>query len=95
MNNFYEQLIGLYDIDDKQRRGYLFEQLIREIQPWSYRPPISAVGNGEQLDAIYEWDGRIFIIEAKAKEAKIMQSSKEWEDFELKVRRRNKSVVGL
>ena len=36
MNNFYEQLIGLYDIDDKQRRGYLFEQLIREIQPWSY-----------------------------------------------------------
>lgn len=93
--NFYEQIIGLYNEADKQKRGYAFEQLVREIQPWSYKPPLSAIGNGEQLDGVYEWDGRIFIIEAKAKEAKIMQGSSDWEDFELKIRRRNKSVVGL
>lgn len=93
--NFYEQIIGLYNEIDKQKRGYAFEQLVREIQPWSYKPPISAIGNGEQLDGVYEWDGRVFIIEAKAKETKIMQGSSDWEDFELKIRRRNKSVVGL
>lgn len=95
MEYIYEQIVGLYQEKDKQKRGYLFEYLIREIQPWSCRPPISAIGSGEQLDGIYEWDGRIFIIEAKAKEGKIMQGSSDWEDFELKVRRRNKSVVGL
>jgi len=93
--NFYEQIIGLYNEVDKQKRGYAFEQLVREVQPWSYKPPLSAVGNGEQLDGVYEWDGRIFIIEAKAKEAKIMQGSSDWEDFELKIRRRNRTVVGL
>lgn len=93
--NFYAQIISLYSEVDKQKRGYAFEQLVREIQPWSYKPPISAVGNGEQLDGVYEWDGRIFIVEAKAKETKIMQGSSDWEDFELKIRRRNKSVVGL
>lgn len=95
MENIYEQIVGLYQEKDRQKRGYLFEHLIREIQPWSCRPPISAIAKGEQLDGIYEWDGRIFIIEAKAKEGKIMQGSSDWEDFELKVRRRNKSVVGL
>lgn len=95
MKNCYRQIIELYNEPNKQKRGYAFEQLIREIQPWSYRPPISAVGNGEQLDGVYEWDGRIFIVEAKAKEGKISQASSDWEDFELKVRRRNKSVVGL
>lgn len=95
MYNIYEQIVGLYKEEDKQKRGYLFEHLIREIQPWTCRPPISAVGIGEQLDGIYEWDGRVFIIESKAKEGKIMQGSSDWEDFELKVRRRNKSVVGL
>lgn len=95
MENIYEQIVGLYQEKDKQKRGFLFEHLIREIQPWSCRPAISAIGNGEQLDGIYEWDGRIFIIEAKAKEGKILQGSSDWEDFELKVRRRNKSVVGL
>lgn len=95
MENVYEEIMGLYQEENKQKRGYLFEQLIREIQPWTCRPPISAIGNGEQLDGIYEWEGRVFIIEAKAKEGKIMQGSSDWEDFELKVRRRNKSVVGL
>lgn len=95
MKNIYGQIIGLYHEKDRQKRGYAFEQLIREIQPWSSRPPISAKGDGEQLDGVYEWNGRIFIIEAKAKEGKIFQGSSDWEDFELKVRRRNKSVVGL
>lgn len=93
--NLYEQIISLYNEEDKQRRGYAFEQLVREIQPWSYKPPVSAIGIGEQLDGVYEWDGKIFIVEAKAKEGKIMQGSSDWEDFELKIRRRNKSVIGL
>lgn len=84
MENVYEEIVGLYQEENKQKRGYLFEQLIREIQPWTCRPPISAIGNGEQLDGIYEWEGRVFIIEAKAKRGKIMQGSSDWEDFELK-----------
>lgn len=95
VKDIYTQIISLYNEENKQSRGYKFEHLIREIQPWSYKPPISAIGNSEQLDGVYEWDGRIYIIEAKAKEKKILQGSSDWEDFELKIRRRNKSVVGL
>ncbi len=95
MKDFYTQIISLYNEKNKQSRGYKFEHLIREIQPWSYKPPIIGVGNSEQLDGVYEWEGRIYIIEAKAKEGKILQGSSDWEDFELKIRRRNKSVVGL
>lgn len=95
MENYYEQIVGLYNEKDRQKRGYMFEQLIREIQPWTYKPPISALGNSEQLDAVYEWNDKVFIVEAKAKEKKIMQGSSDWEDFELKVRRRNKAVIGL
>ena len=95
MTNYYEQIIELYNETDRQKRGYAFEQIVREIQPWSHKPPVSAVGKGEQLDGVFEWENNIFLVEAKAKESKILQGSKDWEDFELKIRRRNKSVVGL
>ena len=94
VKDIYTQIISLYNEENKQSRGYKFEHLIREIQPWSYKPPISAIGNSEQLDGVYEWEGRIYIIEAKAKEKKILQGSSDWEDFELKIRRRNKAGAG-
>lgn len=95
MNNIYEQIVELYDESDSQKRGYKFESIIRELQPWTIKPPISANGNSEQLDAVYEWDSRIWIVEAKAKTKNIKRSSHDWEDFELKIRNRNKSAMGL
>ena len=59
VKDFYTQIISLYNEKNKQSRGYKFEHLIREIQPWSYKPPIIGVGNSEQLDGVYEWEGRI------------------------------------
>ena len=95
MSNKYREIASLYEIENAQKRGYLFEQIIRELQPWDYKPPISAKSRDEQIDAVYQWNGRVFIVEAKAKKATIRLSSHDWEDFELKLRERNKSVIGL
>jgi hypothetical protein len=50
---------------------------------------------GEQIDAVFEWRGRQFLMEAKAKRETIDRGSHDWEDFELKVRKREGGVVGL
>lgn len=95
MNNIYEDIIELYNESNSQMRGYKFESIVRELQPWTIKPPISAIGKSEQLDAVYEWEGRIWIVEAKAKTKIISRSSHDWEDFELKIRNRNKASMGL
>ncbi len=79
----------------KTDKGYLFEQLIREIQPWSFKPPIVTTTKTEQLDGIYNWNGNTFLIECKAKEKVITGGSSDWEDFELKVQKRKGSIIGL
>lgn len=76
-------------------RGIFFEQILREMFPWTYRPPVSTVTKtSEQIDAIFVWKDYSFIVEAKAKKNKITEGSHDWEDFELKVRRR-KGIIGL
>ena len=89
------ELIFLRQEQDDVRRGYRFEQMVREILPWDVRPPISATGPSEQFDAVFEWKSRHFIVEAKAKIKPIQRGSHDWEDFELKVRKRRGHCVGL
>jgi hypothetical protein len=90
----YGNIRKLRDADDAQHRGYAFEQLMREIVPWDFRPPIAINAVREQLDAFFEWNGWHFHLEAKAKKGPITGGSHDWEDFELKVRKRP-GVVGL
>ena len=92
-----EQIINLKNGKiDKSERGYLFESLIREIQPWDRRPPIVMSPQSEQLDGVFEYKGNLFIIESKAVDKILTPGSKEWEDFELKIRKRQgHGIIGL
>ena len=89
---FFDQLRAL---EDAQRRGYIFEQYIRETLPWSFRPPIALRTESEQIDGFFEFNGWHFLIEAKAKQTNITPGSPDWEDFELKIRRRGGQCIGL
>lgn len=90
-----QQLLELRLVADDIARGYLFEQTLRELIPWDFRPPLSLRAKGEQIDAFFEWNSWHFILEAKAKRMPIQSASHDWEDFELKVRKRNGSCIGL
>lgn len=91
----YRQIQSLASETDSQLRGYRFEQLIRETLPWSHRPPISAIGKSEQHDAYFVWEGRDYLVESKAKRGQILRGSHDWEDFELKIRKRQGQVCGI
>jgi hypothetical protein len=95
MIQLYDEIIALQDEADAPLRGYRFEQVIRELLPWERRPPIAISAQSEQIDGIFVWNGSTFLVEAKAKNGKILAGSHDWEDFELKVRRRHGGVVGL
>jgi len=97
MISIYNQIVELKanTTISKQKKGYIFEQLVREIQPWDFKPPIVATGVSEQLDGVFTWEGKTFIIESKAKEKQIKRGEHDWEDFELKIRKRKGSVIGL
>lgn len=84
----YFDILELKAVEDPQRRGYSFEHAVRELLPWDLRPPIAARARSEQFDAIFQWAGSQYIVEAKAKKGRIDLGSSDWEDFELKVRRR-------
>ncbi|HEX8396803.1 MAG TPA: hypothetical protein VF644_05220, partial [Pyrinomonadaceae bacterium] len=65
------------------------------IQPWDRKPPVVASLPSEQLDGIFVWKDQAYLIESKAKKNKITPGSHDWEDFELKIRRRKNAVIGL
>ena len=91
----YNSILKLRDILDDTERGYKFEQTIREILPWDGKPPVSAMGDSEQFDSIFLWKNQAYIVESKAKKDRISAGSHDWEDFELKIRRRKQSTIGL
>jgi hypothetical protein len=90
----YPHLLALRNCKDRVLCGYRFEQIIREILPWDVRPPLALTGRHEQIDAFFVWNNIHFLVECKAKR-QIKVGSHDWEDFELKVRSRDGSVVGL
>ncbi|MES2920529.1 MAG: hypothetical protein V4819_03230 [Verrucomicrobiota bacterium] len=92
MSCVFDQVVLLREEADARSRGYRFEQMLREILPWSARPPLAVVAKSEQLDGFFEWNGWHFVVEAKAKVGIILRGSHDWEDFELKVRRRPNSI---
>jgi len=53
-SDIYGQIILLRVEQDALRRGYQFEQLLREVNPWSHRPPVVQSTNHEQLNAFFE-----------------------------------------
>jgi hypothetical protein len=93
----YNSILLLRTDDDDPGRGYRFEQWLRESVPWDTRPPIafSIRGQGEQIDAVFEWRNHQYLLEAKAKRDVIRRGTKDWEDFELKVRKREGGAIGL
>jgi len=91
----YQQILALRSESNAPQRGYKFEQIIREILPWSFRPPLATLSESEQLDAFFEWNSWHFLVESKAKETTIKRGDHDWEDFELKVRKRQGSCIGL
>ena len=91
----YSFILDLREISDNVQRGYKFEQIVRELLPWDIKPPVSLAGDSEQLDAFFLWKNQAFIVESKAKKEEITAGSKDWEDFELKIRRRKRAVTGL
>lgn len=95
MGTSINDLLDLRLVTDDVERGYLFEQGIREVVPWDFRPPLAMRARGEQLDAFYEWNSWHFLVESKAKRKAITRGSHDWEDFELKVRKRRGSCIGL
>ncbi|KAA0990904.1 NACHT domain-containing protein [Dyadobacter aurulentus] len=95
MSALYLEILQLRDVQNDVERGYRFEQAIREIQPWDRKPPVTASLASEQLDGIFLWKEQAYLIESKAKKAPITPGSHDWEDFELKIRRRKANVVGL
>ena len=96
--NKYAEIIAIRDenISDIER-GYKYEQIIRELLPWDRKPPIasSLPSSSEQLDGVFVWNGQAYLIESKAKKDTITPGSHDWEDFELKIRRRKNNVIGL
>jgi hypothetical protein len=94
--NKYAEIIALQsEIINDSERGYKYEQIIRELLPWDRKPPIAFSLSSEQLDGIFIWKGQAYLIECKAKKDKITPGSRDWEDFELKIRRRKNNVIGL
>lgn len=94
--SFYEQIVALKEFPNSAERGYRFESILREILPWSTRPPVVIVAPSEQIDAFFEWNNSIFLVEAKAKKEKLITAgSHDWEDFELKLRKRKGACIGL
>src|SRR5437867_1060727 len=93
----YSDIIALRPLSERSSRGYRFEQALREILPWTRRPPLAVVGrrNSEQIDAFFEWNSWHFLVEAKAKKEPIGRGSHDWEDFDLKVRKRRGAIIGL
>ena len=91
----YAQIRSIRTIKDNQRRGLLYEQALRELVPWTFRPPLAVIGESEQIDAFFEWNSWHFLVEAKAKKKPITRGSHDWEDFELKVRKRKGGCIGL
>ncbi|MBL7710762.1 MAG: hypothetical protein JNJ86_16950 [Chitinophagaceae bacterium] len=91
----FKDILALREISDNVLRGYKFEQTIREIQPWDRKPPIAATLPSEQLDGIFLWKDQAYLIESKAKHDIITPGSHDWEDFELKIRKRKNTVIGL
>jgi hypothetical protein len=85
----------LREINDDQIRGYRFEQTVREVLPWSLRPPVAMSTKSEQFDAFFEFNSWHFLVECKAKRGKITPGSHDWEDFELKIRKRGGGCIGL
>jgi hypothetical protein len=95
-NLMYTQISDLKNERDDVKRGRLFEALIREIMPWDHRPPIVMSPTSEQLDGVFIYKGTTFLIECKAVKSPVTPGSKEWEDFELKLRKRERqNIVGL
>lgn len=92
---YYPQILKLLDDSDAQRRGYRFEQILREILPWDNRPPIAVSSKTEQMDVFFEWNSWHFLVEAKAKINTITAGSHDWEDFALKMRNRTGQCIGL
>jgi hypothetical protein len=93
--DLYNDIISLRSVSNNTERGYKFEQLIREIQPWDRKPAIVASLASEQLDGVFLWKEQAYLIESKAKIKPITPGSSDWEDFELKIRKRRNSVIGL
>ncbi len=91
----YADILALRDVADATRRGFAFEVAVRDVLPWDHRPPFSVRTKSAQFDAFFEWLGRIFWVEAKAKKTPIRRASHDWEDFALKVREGRQTCVGL
>ncbi len=95
MSILYKEIASLRNLENDTQRGYKFEQAIREIQPWDRKPAIAISITSEQLDGIFVWKDKPYLIESKAKKDVITVGSHDWEDFELKVRRRKSAVTGI
>ncbi|WP_428331550.1 NACHT domain-containing protein [Mucilaginibacter sp.] len=94
--SLYQQITALKNEQNDVLRGRLFEQIIREIMPWDHRPPVVMSPESEQLDGVFVYQGSIFLIECKAVKAAVTPGSKEWEDFELKLRKRERqNIIGI
>ena len=94
--DYYSQIVALKSEADDIKRGRQFEQLVREIMPWDLRPPIVMSPQSEQLDGVFTYKGDVFLIESKAVKKVVTPGVKEWEDFELKLRKRERqNVIGI
>ena len=91
---YINEIIQLRDNQIATSRGYEFEQIIRKILPWDFKPPVPLCGDSEQLDAIFTWKNQAYLVECKAKRGQIKVGSSDWEDYELKIRR-HRNVIGL
>lgn len=90
-----DDIISLRNYKDHAKRGYDFERFTSEVLPWTTTPPDQVSKLGEQIDHFFEYNGRYYLAESKAKLDPITPGSHDWEDYELKLRKRSKSCIGL
>ncbi|MGA8499842.1 MAG: hypothetical protein WB764_30470, partial [Xanthobacteraceae bacterium] len=94
-NEIREQIDVLKKMVDDRQRGYEFENFIRQICPGRLLDRKASHSDSEQLDVVFDFGGNIFLGECKAKRTSITPGSQDWEDYELKLRKRSGRCIGI
>ena len=85
--SIYKQILGLRQHNDQVAQKYCFSALIREILPWSKRPPILPLNPNDSNGAIFQWNDITFLVEAQTAR-EITVDSQEWKIFRQKLEHR-------
>jgi hypothetical protein len=94
MSNYYKQILDLKKSSDNVRKQSLFETIIREILPWSIRPPVFITDIDIDENFIYKWQDFTFLVDVQTSQ-EIQASTSSWIQLEQKLEKKSGSCIGL